>query len=178
MKRHYFIGEGPEAKALFDKTWARFNACNDARNKLCKEYEADMLVTTDPGPVSGGKVVGLWFREAVFRPYLKGGEYRDGGYIYSPNRRTKEGRALAKRLEEDESLTFSCSSFILKELGINRIVFENLTMYWCTAGFAGDKVLLTVPGPKEPVEGVDPWPEIPAWFREVKKSKFLKAQGE
>ena len=25
---------------------------------------------------------------------------------------------------------------------------------------------------------IDPWPKIPGWFKEVKQSEFLAAQGE
>lgn len=188
MERHYFIGEGPEAKELITKTWARLNVCNNARDKLLKQYEADNVVTSKSNITGGGRVVALWFKEPVQRPYLKGGERLEGGNFYYPNRRTKEGKELARRLKEDEALTFDYSTFILKTLGISRIVFdEALTMHYCTAGFADGKVLLSVPGPKFPKDleerkklglSIDPWPVIPDWLREVKESEFLAVQGK
>lgn len=188
MERHYFIGTGPEAEALIAETWARLNVCNNARDKLLKQYEADNVVTSKSNITGGGRVVALWFKEPVQRPYLKGGECLEGGYFYYPNLRTKEGKALARRMKEDEALTFDYSTFILKKLGVSRIVFdEGLSMYYCTAGFADGKVLLSVPGPKSPKSfeerkklnlSIDPWPQIPTWFKEVKQSEFLAAQGE
>ena len=184
MERHYFIGTGPEAKGLIAETWARLNVCNNARDKLLKQYEADNVVTSKSNITGGGRVVALWFKEPVQRPYFKGGECLEGGYFYYPNLRTKEGKALARRLKEDEALTFNYSKFILKRLGISRIWFEGLHIHYCTAGFADGKVLLMVPGPKEPksfedrTRGEDPWPKIPDWFREVKQSEFLAAQGK
>lgn len=38
MERHYFIGEGPEAKALIAETRERWQASCDARKRLFEDY--------------------------------------------------------------------------------------------------------------------------------------------
>lgn len=187
MERHYFIGEGPEAKELIAETWARWQACNDARKRLLEDYKADFFMETGYSLLGGGEVIGLGFHDKVQRPYFKGEERTKMGYAYYPKLSTREGKALAKRLKEEKELHFHASKYLLKKMNISRILFEGGRVHWCTACFVDDKVLLSVPGPKSPKSfeerkklnlSIDPWPQIPDWFKEVKQSEFLRVQGE
>lgn len=187
MERHYFIGEGPEAKALIAEANERWRASCDARKRLLEDYGADFFMETSYSLERGGRIEGLGFSERVKRPYFKGEERTKMGYAYYPKLSTREGKALAKRLEEEKELHFCTAVYLLKKLNISRILFEGGRVHWCTAGWIEDKVLLSVPGPKSPKDleerkklnlSIDPWPQIPDWFREVKQSEFLAAQGE
>lgn len=177
MEKHFYIGEGPEAEALIAEAWERHNACNNARKRLLEDYKADFFMETAVSILGGGVLVGLGFSERVKRPYFKGEERTVMGYAYYPKLSTKEGKALAKRLKEEKDLHFCTSKFLLEKMGISRILFENRRVHWCAAGFVEGKLLLSVPGSKEAKEGEDPWPNIPAWFREVRESEWLAAQG-
>lgn len=187
MERHYFIGEGPEAAALIAEANERWQASCDARMRLLKDYGADFFMEELYGLERGGRLEGLGFHERVKRPYLKGEERTEMGYAYYPKLSTREGKALAKRLEEEKELHFCTDVFILKKLGISRILREGGRLHWCWAGWVEDKVLLSVPGPKSPKtfeerkklnSGIDLWPNIPDWLREVKESEFLAVQGK
>ena len=70
MERHYFIGEGPEAKAVLAKTVERMKICNAARKKLLKDYGADYFTETGPSFLGGGELIGLGYYEKVQRPYF------------------------------------------------------------------------------------------------------------
>ena len=187
MERHYFIGTGPEAAALIAEANERWQASCDARKRLLEDYGADFFMETSYSLERGGRIEGLGFSERVKRPYFKGEERTEMGYAYYPKLSTKEGKRLAKRLEEEKELHFCTAVYLLKKLGISRILREGRRMHWCTAGWIEDKVLLSVPGPKFPKDleerkklnlGIDLWPKIPDWFREVKESEFLAAQGK
>ena len=178
MERHYFIGEGPEAKAVLAKTVERMKICNAARKKLLKDYGADYFTETGPSFFGGGELIGLGYYEKVQRPYFKGEERTELGYTYYPRLSTKEGKALAKRLKEEKELHFYPSHFICELLGVRRCCHKGMRFFWSAAGFADGKLLLSVPGSKESEDGEDPFPEIPDWLREVKESEFLAAQGK
>ena len=114
MEKHYYIGEGPEAEKIIAATLARREVATEARRKLMEDYGADGLVESG----WNGKVFGLGFKQKV-----KGGERVADGYAYYPKINTKAGKHLAKRLFEDERLTFNASCFILDALSISRMVF-------------------------------------------------------
>ena len=182
MEKHFYIGEGPQAEALIAETLERENVAREARKALIAEYETDGLVLSVWG---NGKVTGLAFEKPTSRPYLKG-ETRlknGGGYGYYPKLSTKEGKRLAERLEA-ENLTFSQSNFILDRLRLRRMVTgpssasrTGHALYYSVAGIISGKVLVSIPGSKENEHGKDPFPEVPAWLREVKESEWLAAQG-
>lgn len=182
MEKHFYIGEGPEAEELIAETLARGNVVSEARKALITEYEADGLILSR---WNNGKVAGLAFEKPTSRPYLKGETRTLGheGYGYYPKLNTKEGKRLASRLSSEE-LTFSMSKFILDKLHLHRLVTgpshvsrTGCALYYSVAGIVSGKVLVSIPGGKEREGGEDPFPEVPAWLREVKESEWLAVQG-
>lgn len=182
MEKHFFIGEGPQADELIAETLERENVAREARKALIAEYETDGLILSR---WDDGKVAGLAFDKPTSRPYLKG-ETRlsnGDGYGYYPKLNTKEGKRLAGRLKARE-LTFSPSNFILDKLGLRRMVSgpspasrTGYSLHCSVAGIVSGKILVSIPGGKERERGKDPFPEVPAWLREVKESEWLAAQG-
>lgn len=182
MEKHYYIGEGSQAEELIAETLERENVAREARKTLMVEYEADGLVLS---VWDHGKVAGLAFDKPTSRPYLKREtELSNGkGYGYYPKLNTKEGKRLSQKLEAKE-LTFSLSDFILDKLHLHRTVAgpnslsrTGCALYRSAAGIISGKVLVSIPGSKDREHGGDPFPEVPAWFREVKESEWLAAQG-
>lgn len=182
MEKHYYIGEGSQAEELIAETRERGNVARKARKALMAEYEADGLVLS---VWDDGKVAGLAFDKPTSRPYLKGETKlsNGGGYGYYPKLNTNEGKRLAQKFDAEE-LTFSMSKFILDKLRLHRIVSgpggpsrTGYILYHSVAGIISDKVLVSIPGSKDREHGRDPFPEVPAWLREVKESEWLAAQG-
>lgn len=182
MEKHFYIGEGPQAKELIAETLERENIAREARKALIAEYKTDGLILSGWGD---GKVVGLAFDKPTSRPYLKGETRLSNGegYGYYPKLSTKEGKRLAERLKAEE-LTFSWSNFILDKLRLRRMVAgassasrTGCALYYSVAGIISGKILVSIPGNKENEHGRDPFPEVPAWLREVKESEWLAVQG-
>ena len=183
MEKHFYIGEGPEADALVAEALEREKATHEAREALISEYEADGLILS---VWNDGKVTGLAFNRPTHRPYLKGETRTSGeeGYGYYPKLSTKEGKRLAQKLEAEE-LTFSASKFILDRLRLHRIATgphsasrTGHAVYYSVAGIASGKILVKIPGSKNPEhDGTQSFPSIPSWLREVKESEWLAVQG-
>lgn len=182
MEKHFYIGEGPQAKELIAETLERENIAREARKALIAEYKTDGLILSGWGD---GKVVGLAFDKPTSRPYLKGETRLSNGegYGYYPKLSTKEGKRLANRLEAEE-LTFNQSKFILDRLHLCRMVAgassasrTGCALYYSVAGIISGKILVSIPGGKEREGGKDPFPEVPVWLREVKESEWLAVQG-
>jgi len=182
MEKHFYIGEGPQADELIAEALERENVAREARAAFVAEYETDGLILSAWGD---GKVVGLAFDKPTSRPYLKGKTRLSNGegYGYYPKLSTKEGKRLAERLKAKE-LTFSLSKFILDKLHLHRMAagpsLTSLTgyaLYRSIAGIVSGKILVSIPGSKVSERGLDTFPEVPAWLREVKESEWLAAQG-
>ena len=76
------------------------------------------------------------------------------------------------------------SKFILDKLNLHRMVAgtsqssrTGSALYYSVAGIVSGKILVSIPGSKESEHGREPFPEVPAWLREVKESEWLAAQG-
>ena len=170
----FFIGEGPEAKSLIADVKAKRSEAKAAREALCKKYNAGTVL------VSGweGRCTGLFFKEKQTAPHLKGEERFNGGYGYYPKKNCKAGKLLAQELS-DPSLTFQVSDYIVSSLKLSRMVINGRSIFYSTAGFADETLLVKIPGGHEPkTPGRDPMPQVPSWMREVKESEFLAAQGQ
>ena len=176
MEKHFYIGEGAEADQLLAETRELWSVCREAQQRLAEDYGADSLVATR-GIGWRNKVTGLFFAQKVDRPYLKYAYRVAGGYAYLPRKKTQEGKELARRLREEKSLHFSVSRHIVRALKVGRIVRGTSHLYESTAGYAGNSIFLAIPGSQEPCEGIDPFPAIPEWFREVRESEWLAGQG-
>lgn len=175
MTHHYYIGTGPEADALIADLNQGLSARNEARHKLCAEYEAQGVVE------SRRSVDGLVFKAKQDIPHLKLTKNEGGYFWYAPRHNFKAGKVLADRLR-DKTLTFDASDYIIGSLKLHRMVAgkcresaTGMALYHSVAGFCGDKIVVKIPGG---AGGGDPMPAIPSWLREVKESEFLAAQGK
>lgn len=176
MEKHYFIGEGREAEKLIKYMMTRSEIARNARMKLKNDYGSDNLLLSR---WKDGSVVGLFFREKVNIPFLKGGNRIEDGYAYYPKRNTRKGKELAERFK-DKDLTFNASHFIIDALSLNRIAISGFKLYESSAGLSedGKRILVIIPGEKAgEVRPSNNFPDIPGWMREVKESEFLAAQG-
>lgn len=139
-----------------------------------QDFEADGLY------VVGDDVKGLFFKEEVRLPFLRCKmKLEPDGYGYVPSRNTRRGKELANRLIEGKELHFSPSRHICDKLDIHRYQSDGTYVYRTVAGYADGKILVSIPGPRDGMVGMsDPFPEVPAWLREVKESEWLAAQGK
>ena len=181
MEKNYYIGEGPEAEALIAEIKGLREAANNARDVVQQEYGADGLVLHG----RGGKVCGLAFIEKQNKPFLKGEVRLEKGFGYYPKLNCKQGKELASKLGAPE-LQFNTNDYILTKLKLHRMCGgphrasrTGMALYLSVAGYAENKILVSIPGPKDldRMHG-DPMPEVPIWFREVKESEWLAAQGK
>ena len=180
MKFHYYIGEGPEADALLTDVRQKRETAHAARTKLMEDYGADALILSS---WSRGKPVGLGFRQEQSVPYLKGGNRRyEAGFAYYPKMSTKAGKELSAKLDAPE-LEFDACDYILERLKLSRMVAgrhsgsrTGMAMYHSTAGYCFGKMLVKIPSGNS--DSDDPMPDVPDWFREVKESEWLAAQGK
>lgn len=172
MEKKYYIGEGPEAEALIAEVQARREVVSSARSAVQNEYGADGLLSRN----RGGEICGLVFKEKQHSPFLKSEIRVDGGYGYYAKKNCKRGKELYAKLRVPD-LQFSPSDHIVKKLNINRMCFgpsgPGMAIYSTAAGFADGKIIVSIPA----AEKGDPMPSVPAWFREVKESEFIAAQG-
>ena len=179
VTKNFFTGEGPEAEALIAEVKELRKAKNEAIANVQREYGSDALLAR------GAKVFGLVFIERQDRPYLKNEIRLESGFGYYPKLNCKQGKELAAKLKAPE-LQFDTSDYILDTLKLHRMYAgthaaskTGMAMYLSVADYAGDKILVSIPGKKN--EGAltgAPWPEVPTWFREVKESEWLAAQGK
>lgn len=181
VTKNFFIGEGPEAEALIAEIKGLREAANNARDVVQQEYGADGLVLHG----RGGKVCGLAFIEKQNKPFLKGEVRLEKGFGYYPKLNCKQGKELASKLGAPE-LQFNTNDYILTKLKLHRMCDgphrasrTGMALYLSVAGYAENKILVSIPGPKDldRMHG-DPMPEVPTWFREVKESDWLAAQGK
>lgn len=172
MEKSYYIGEGPEAEALIAEVIERRVSTGVARKAVQDEYGADGLLTRN----NGGEICGLVFKEKQDCPFLKGELRLPDGYGYYAKKNCKQGKELSAKLRAPD-LQFSPSDYIVKKLNINRMCFgpscHGMAIYSTAAGFIDGKIIVSIPAAKKG----DPMPSIPAWFREVKESEFIAAQG-
>lgn len=173
MTKNFFIGEGPEAEALIAEVKELREAVSIARKAIQNEYCADGLLSRN----NGGEICGLVFKEKQSLPFLKEEMRVDGGYGYYAKRNCKQGKELSAKLRAPD-LQFSPSDHIVKKLNINRMCFgasgPGMAIYSTAAGFIDGKIIVSIPA----AEKSDPMPEVPTWFREVKESEWLAAQGK
>ena len=172
MEKNYYIGEGPEAEALIEEVQARREVVSSARSAVQTAYGADGLLSRN----NGGEICGLVFKEKQSCPFLKGEMRLPDGYGYYAKKNCKQGKDLSAKLRAPD-LQFSPSDHIVKKLNINRMCVgpsgTGMAIYSTAAGFVDGKIILSIPA----AEKGDTMPSIPAWFREVKESEFIAAQG-
>jgi hypothetical protein len=178
----FFIGSKEESKELMDSILADINAKREAAVKIAQEQGAETAVRGH-----GGKVIGLAFESEVSLPHLKyEGTVRSDTDDekpcpwYSPRRNNKAGKELAAILKNIPAVPSFSSSAIqrldLEHAVVGRHHSGQTCMAHAAAGFGQGQILLKIPTNPHGVEA-SVFGNIPPWFKEVKESEFLAAQG-
>lgn len=167
----YYIGQGSEAQALIDKVRAENKAEYNHAEALAHEYGAQTVICR------GEEVYGLFYLKKTAEPWLRYEQSFEDGYIYVPDKRTKQGKEFARRLDVFRRRT--CSARILKELHMVSAVLGMKNgqgiLATSVAGFNSDTGVIVLKVPYS--EGNEhKLPAPPSWLRPCKKSELLAAQ--
>lgn len=191
MQRTYFVGEGPEAKAVIDAVFVKLQAFREAGQALIADWPKEALIVSANGGdghlIGFGVPLGLNSAEmhelGLVLDVMRAGH--DGEFVqcFKPNRRSTNGKALLKRMNAANKLCVNFSDAAVQELKLGRCLIDGSTLYFSSAGCKGDKLFVSIPG--EPGDGAgcenykDPFPTIPAWFRAPRGDEamfFLKGK--
>ena len=176
-ERTYYVGEGPEAKALIDAAFAKVTAFREAGYSLLAGMPEGAMVLAENG--GAGNVIGFGIPKEVTAEQAaelgispdKSYPNEDGEFIqgYKPNGRSTMGKELRKRMNAVNKQQTTFSDEIVKTLKINRWVCFGSRMLMTSAGAKGEKLFVSIPG--EPgdnngnTHGGDKFPTIPEWLR-------------
>lgn len=180
MQWKFYIGDGWEAEVFIRQAEERKKLVYAKRKALMDEYEADGLVMA--AGFTYGTPMALGYKEKQSRPYLRGETQCQDGYYYFPRLNTKAGKELAAKLE-DPDMVFDKSDYVVEKLGLVHIAHGALAaggryrVYQTMASYGDGKILVKIPC-ENTVECEKIIQKIPVWFREVKESEFLAAQGK
>jgi hypothetical protein len=175
MKYTYYVGEGPEAKAVIDAAWTKENAFREAAN----EFEASLprgakcwirggrfgqgiVAFGFPRPLTLEKMRALGVKEGDRQPH-------NGKVVrtYVPDRRYARGKEMQKRMDAVNGKFAEFSLEVLKILNISYLRIESNKLCWPTAGSKDGKLFVRMPGcPDDANYGLcGEFPEVPSWFR-------------
>lgn len=180
MDFDYYIGEGEVAASIISKVLDRWEVVKKARKEIMEKYGADSLLVSN----WDGTPSALGYKTEQSEPWLRKKETQTSDYYaYGPKRNTRKGKELAHDLE-DANLIFNLSEYLIKKLDdngirVSRWLSENRRLYRTTATLDKEqtRILLRIPDSASLRRGNDPYPELPHWFRKVKASEYLSAQG-
>lgn len=177
MRYRFYIGKGDEATRLVaEMISARFFA-SAYRDALIEQSGAHNLFFYANEP---DRPRGFVYGSQEERQGLKFGAAIKGGFTYFPDSALEEGRKFEELLS-DSRLRFDQEVYLLKALNISGEArgycehCRNLRALFKPQAFRPDnkfEIFLKIP------VGMDPYPEIPGWFREVKESVWLARQGK
>ncbi len=172
--RRYYLGTGPEAAALAERAARELQAAWDARRALCREWGSDSLA------IAGDAVRGLAFREEqADKPWLRLLEKVEGWFVYGGDRRWAKGKALSAALRAPELKADACDRIAL-ELKLSRTVLSGgrllSTVLWAKPD---GRILVSIPSAPLPQgwQG-DPYPDVPAWLREISQEEWNSIWNE
>lgn len=179
MQWKFYIGDGWEAEGFIRGAEERKKLVYAKRRELMDEYGADGLIMS--AGFTYGTPIALGFKEKQARPYLKGESRCKDGYYYFPRLNTKAGKELAAKLE-DQDMVFDRSDYVIHNLGLFHVAHGSMVaggkyrVYQSAADYGNGVILVKIPCESE-AEYEKIAQKIPTWFREVKESEFLAAQG-
>ena len=184
MQRTYYVGEGPEAKAVIDAVFVKLQAFRDAGRALVADWPKKALFVSANG--GDGHIIGFGFpsglnsaemyKLGLVLDVMRPGP--DGEFVqcFKPNNRSNNGKALRKRMNAANKLCVNFSDAAIQELELGRCLVDGYKLHFSSAGCKGDKLFVSIPG--EPGDGVgrenynDSFPEVPTWFREPEGDEF------
>ena len=171
MEYRYYIGTGPEARALIEECRKRLIEKQSVIDALREKYRAKHVL------VQGDEIVELAFDALPgdWKDYLKKPEKRTlNGDLFlccAPRGNTKRGRELHEEMQAGAA-GFSPKDYILERTKTKHMSIDGRKIAFSSAGYRDDDVLLRIP-----CKGADEkTPVPPAWFREVTASEFMNAQ--
>ena len=176
----FFIGETTPSSTLVQDIFEKINAQAAEANAIAEEYGASSAVHD-----RDGNVIGLVFDTTEGAPaYVKHKGFLDGGSPYFvPRLNTKIGKKLAEQLRKLPQVP-PLSKAVIDRLDLRTMVFGQYLsngqscLAYSVAGYCQNRILLKIPyqgDGRESNEHV--FARIPGWFREVKESEFIAAQG-
>lgn len=182
VTRRYFVMDKEKSAQFMERFDQLKKPFNDALKALVDEHGAnDCWVSRSS--FSGDRVIGLVYNtEPNEAKWLKVEKQRHEGkhlYVVTPNRRYKEGKHLARQLEEVNSMRGRTSNFSVWACQDLEMQCERITdrcMHHSVAGFVKGQVVVSVPVPYEGDE--DKFPAVHADLVEVKKSEFIALTEE
>ncbi|MDR2744428.1 MAG: DUF5420 family protein [Desulfovibrio sp.] len=187
MKYTYFVGDGPEAKAVIDAARDKENAFREA----VIEFEASLprgVKCWIRGGRFGTGIVGFGFPRPLTLEKMRalglkeGDSLPDNGKLvrtYVPDRRFSKGKEMQKRIDAVNGKYANFSQEVLKILNISYMWRDLYNIYCSAAGSKDGKLFVRMPGSPED-EGDGFWnefPEVPSWFRAPQEDEatfFLK----
>lgn len=180
MQWKFYIGGGLKAEGFIRQAEERKKLVYAKRRELMEEYGADGLVMS--AGFTYGTPIALGYREKQSRPYLRGETRCRDGYYYLPRLSTKSGKELAAKLENPD-MVFDQSDYVIHNLGLFHVAHGSMVaggryrICQSVAAYGNGMVLVQIPYESD-AECEKFAQKIPSWFREVKESEFLAAQGK
>ena len=176
-ERTYYVGEGPEAKAVMDAAFSKVQESRDAGRSLLEGMPEGAMVLAENG--GKGVVIGFCIPQSLTADEMADcgitpdKSYPDENGVsiqgYKPNGRSAKGKDLRKRMNAVNKQQTTFSKEVVKTLKIDRWVCLGNRMLMSVAGAKDEKLFVSIPG--EPGDGVhnghggDNFPEIPSWLR-------------
>ena len=184
VTHRYFVAEGARAAQVAAEGLDKANATRAKRSQFLDEHMAAALWGRRYGipigiafhPFKGDKLPGF------LAPKI---ERHDGTpfWIYKPDRRTTIGKNLLTQmavLAEFNFSDFACAKFGVAHSIIGSSARSNsgLAMYHSVAGYISDRLVFKIPFGGDQDGGLKINVDIPADFREIKKSEFIAITEE
>jgi hypothetical protein len=144
---YYLAGPGSPALAVINEAISIREARMEIVEAFRKEIGADHLYVRGDG---SGYFVGVAFSDSGAPE-----GWRFNGEYHVPNKRSKVGKAIARRLEQFPTGVdgFTFTSMLESATGHAYMVWKDNTCAWATFGVFQDKVILSVPAGTVPPEG-------------------------
>lgn len=173
----YYVGMGDESSILAEATTTQKDIITTLRKELVEDYGAESFVVEE----RTGRLLRIVYKGQSKLKCLRDDlirNYTDGSvrHTYVPNRSYKRGQELHERMKK---LAFSESSFILKRIGVSRMVLRAEWNAEFAKAFIHDgMVFLCIPITDDKRKAVDPYPKIPNYFKHLKPSEFFALLGQ
>jgi len=179
IKYKYFLGENDESLAILREAKEERAHHFDKVNALVAKHGFDCAwggrseITAFAAKIEDTKAE---MKEGFLKPKIKRSEGQRYA-VYSPDKRYKAGKDIAKEMKGVGAFNFS--DFIIEKLGVAALVFGQMdgrqVMCSTSAGNYGNKLVVRLPtgGDSHRREIT-----IPSFLREIKKSEFIAISEE
>ena len=178
MSTSYFVGEGPEAKVLIDETNAKIRSFFDAVQALAAEFPNSNggIHKGERGPLIGICIDGahkLSPEEAKRLGVNPFPEMLEESYFYKPDKRTKAGKEMHRRMDAINKTHVKFSDQIIDALKLYRMVADASrgVLRFSTVGSKDNKIFVLIPGTPDDNEHRS-FPKVPDWFRKPEGDEY------